>query len=65
MTKKKVKTLVRIFEDGSAEILENESLDNFLTQEAAALSLLLTHSRFNPKKGDIEWLPIIEARIKK
>jgi hypothetical protein len=43
--------------------LEGKSLDNFLAQESAALSLLLTHSWANPKKGGIKWIPVKEIQI--
>ncbi|MFH1575889.1 MAG: hypothetical protein ABIB55_03025 [Candidatus Nealsonbacteria bacterium] len=65
MAEKKVKQVVRIFEDGTAEILEGESLENFLAQESAALSLLISHSWANPKKSEIKWIPVKKIQITK
>jgi len=63
--KKKVKSLVRLFEDNTAELLEGESLEHFLAQESASLSLLISHPWANPKKGEIKWIPVKEVQITK
>lgn len=60
---RKVKSLIRIFEDDTAEILEGESLTSFLDHERAALSLLLSHSWAAPKTGEIKWVPVKEVKI--
>jgi len=63
MAEKKVKTIIRIFEDNTAEILEGKSLRNFLVQERAALALLLSHSWANLKKGKIKWLLVKKVKV--
>jgi len=63
MAEKKVKTIIRIFEDNTAEILEGKSLRNFLVQERAALALLSPHSWANPEKGKIKWLPVKKVKV--
>lgn len=65
MTEKKVKCVARVFEDGTAEILEGESLKNFLVQESASLTLLITHTAMRPKIGKIEWVPVKSIEITK
>jgi hypothetical protein len=62
---KKVKCVIRIFEDNTAEILEKESLKNFLVQESAALTLLMTHGIMQRKIGKIEWVPVKKVKITK
>jgi len=64
MSVKKLKCVVRIFEDGTAEILEGESLENFRVQEAA-LTLFMTHTAMQPKIGKIEWVPVKKVEITK
>ena len=63
MPEKKLKLVIRIFEDDTAEILEDESLENFIAQESAALSLLMSHSWAQPKKSKIKWIPVKEVQI--
>lgn len=39
-------------------------LENFFAQEKAAISLLISHSWADPKRGEIKWIPVKEGQIK-
>jgi hypothetical protein len=65
MEEKKVKSVIRIFEDDSAELLEGKSLQNFISQEQAAHSLLHSRGFIDPKKSKIKWLPLKKVVIER
>ena len=59
---KPIKRIIRVFEDGTSESLEGASLKNYVEQERASLSLLLTHGYKGTGKP-ITWKPINTADI--
>lgn len=65
MKEKKLKHVIRVFEDNSADLLEGKSLQNFINQEQAALSLLMSHSWAKPKNMKITWIPLKNVSIER
>lgn len=66
--KDKVKTIVRIFEDGRAEALEGESLESFKRifldrEKSAVLSLLAIQRRVQPKMDKVKWEAVKSMKI--
>jgi len=64
MPKKEIIQVIRIFKDGKAELLEGDSLINFLNQEAKALSLLESHSWVGPG-GEVHWVSLKKVLVEK
>ncbi len=62
MEKRNLKCLIRVFQDGSAEVLEGQSLKNYWEQQQAARILLLSNRWTMPKS---EWVPVKKVEIER
>ena len=62
---KKLKYLIRVFEDGTAELLEGEALGAFLHRVDSALVLAWAHGAVAKEEAKKGWKPIKEVKIKR
>ncbi len=62
MAEKKVTSIIHVFDDGTAEVLEGQSLLNFIAHEHMSLNLAAAHGF---KAVGFDWQPVSDVRFER